>query len=205
MWFLYLLIFFSFSFSVSAEIDQNLRAQLFDMAKADQDIRKELGEAGWHQAPKELREKLLAIDEENTLKLKSILRERSWFTESEIGKDGVGAAFLIIQHSPDYEFKENMLPVLKQSYLNDEGITGQEVALLTDRILISKGQKQRYGTQAKIGHGKVIFEPVSNPESVDERRSEMEIPPLEFYQKLLEEMYGIKDYPEIDLSSSAQP
>nr|WP_206099414.1 DUF6624 domain-containing protein [Rheinheimera riviphila] len=170
------------------------------MAELDQSIRKELGEAGWDKAPKELLDKVSAIDEKNTSKLKSMLSNRAWFSKAEVGIDGIGAAFLIIQHSPDNELKERMLPVLKQAYLNGDGVSGQEVALLTDRVLISKGQQQRYGTQADIRDGKVIFKPIDDPTTVDERRAEMKMPPLEFYRKLLEEMYGITDHPEIDLN-----
>jgi len=97
------------------------------MARADQEIRKELGESGWGKAPQDLKDKVMRTDEKNTKKLKEILNGRSWFTEREVGKIGVAAAFLIIQHSPDIEFKEEMLPLLKQSYLNGEGVcSGQE-------------------------------------------------------------------------------
>ncbi|MBU2428517.1 MAG: hypothetical protein KKA56_16690 [Gammaproteobacteria bacterium] len=196
----YLFLFLFLPFFVLAEINQPLQNLLLDMEKIDQDVRKELGQLGWDKAPQDLQDKLARIDESNTQKLKEILNGRAWFTENEVGKTGIVAAFLIIQHSPDFEFKEKMLPVLKKSYFNGEGITGQEIALLTDRILINKGEKQLYGTQVDIRSGAVIFEPISAPETVDERRAEMKMPPLEFYKKLMEEMYDIKDHPEIDLN-----
>ncbi|WP_330959334.1 DUF6624 domain-containing protein [Photobacterium sp. 53610] len=185
---------------VSAEINLDLQSQLLEMAKVDQEIRKELGESGWHKSSKALQEKALLIDERNTQQLKSILNGRSWFTEAEVGKEGINSAWLIVQHSPDIDFQEKMLPLLEQSYLNREGVTGQEVALLTDRVRIDKGQKQLYGTQANWSDGAIVFKPIENPETVDERRAEMGMPPLEFYKKLLEEMYGLKDHPDIDLN-----
>ena len=187
-------------FLASAELNHNLQNQLLDIAKLDQAVRKELTEIGWKNATKPLQNKLLTVDKNNTRKLKSLLNNRPWFTDSEVGKEGVAAAFLIIQHSPDYEFKEKMLPELKQSYLNGTGVTGQDVALLTDRVLIKKGQKQLYGTQADISKGKVIFKPILNPDSVDERRAEMKLPPLAQYKKLLEEMYGLKKVPTLELN-----
>lgn len=187
-------------FFVSAELNHNLQKQLLEMARLDQAVRKELTDIGWQNAPKPLQNKLLTIDKNNTLKLKLLLNNRPWFTDSEVGKEGVATAFLIIQHSPDYEFKEKMLPELKQSYLNGTGITGQDVALLTDRVLIKKGQEQLYGTQVDISKGKVIFEPILNPDSVDERRDEMKLPPLSEYKKLLEEMYGLKTDPKVELN-----
>ena len=185
---------------ICAEPNQTVQSQLLEMAKLDQSIREEVGNAGWDKAPKELLDKLAATDHENTQKLKSMLNKRNWFTKSEIGEDGIDAAFLIIQHSPDIEFQEKMLPFLKQSFLNGDGITGQKVALLADRVYLSKGQKQIYGTQADVISGNVIFKPILDAETVDKRRAEMKLPPLDFYKKLLEEMYGIKDHPEIDLN-----
>lgn len=184
----------------SAEINQSLQNQLLSMERLDQSIRKELEEAGWGDAPKELHDRLSAVDHDNTQKLKSILSERNWLTKAEVGKDGIGAAFLIIQHSPDNLFQEKMLPALKLSFLSDDGVSGQQVALLTDRVLIRKGQKQLYGTQADIQNGEVTFKPILDPDTVDERRAEMKMPPLAFYKKLMEKMYGIKDHPEIDLN-----
>lgn len=169
------------------------------MAEVDQAVRKKLSDAGWHDASEELRNKVVTIDKQNTFKLKALLSDRTWFTKSEVGEDGMSAAFLIVQHSADYKFKEKMLPLLKQSYTNGEGITGQQVALLTDRIRINKGEKQLYGTQADISTGKVIFEPITNPDTVDSRRARMKMPSLAFYKKLLEKMYGLKEHPDIDL------
>ena len=187
-------------FLVFAEIDQTLQSDLLEMAKLDQSARKQLADAGWNEAPKALHNKLSTIDHNNTEKLKMLLRHRQWFSMDEVGKEGIGAAFLIIQHSPDTAFQEKMLPVLKTSYLNNEGVSGQEVALLTDRVLIHKGQKQRYGTQANLEDGEIVFMPIVNIDTIDERRAEMNMPPLAFYKKLMEEMYGIKDHPEIDLN-----
>lgn len=185
---------------VSAEIDVSMQAQLIEMANQDQALRKQLGDAGWDKAPKELHAKLASVDHQNTEKLKAILLNRQWLTNAEVGNKGVGAVFLIIQHSSDTEFQERMLPLLKRAYLNNEGVSGQQVALLTDRVLIHKGQKQLYGTQADIKNGEVTFMPISQVDKVDERRAEMNMPPLEFYRKLMEEMYGIKDHAEIELN-----
>ncbi|MCL1059146.1 hypothetical protein L2729_14290 [Shewanella gelidimarina] len=196
----YLFIILLIPFYSFAEINSSLQSELIRMGVADQNIRNEVGKAGWTNAPKELLEKLLQIDESNTIRLKAIVKEYSWVTKDLVGTEGLGAAFLIIQHSPDVTFKEQMLPHLKKSYLNDEGITGQQVALLTDRVLISQGNKQIYGTQADISDGKVVFSPIEDEANVDKRRADMKMPPLDLYLKLMEEMYGIKDHPEIDLN-----
>lgn len=188
----YLFILLFFPLSVLAEVNSILQSELIEMGIQDQKIRNEVGEAGWNNAPKELLEKLQKIDKSNTDKLKFIIKEYSWVTKDLVGVEGVEAAFLIIQHSDDLGFKEQMLPFLKESYLNDEGVDGQQVALLTDRILITQGNKQIYGTQVDLSGGQIIVKPIEDIANVDKRRAEMKMPSLDLYLKLLGEVYGIK-------------
>tara|TARA_R110002012_G_scaffold190568_1_gene358137 strand:- start:24 stop:620 length:597 start_codon:yes stop_codon:yes gene_type:complete len=183
-----------------AEINLPLQKELIEMEIEDQHIRNKIGEAGWQNPPKALLEQMMKIDESNTGKLKAIIKKHHWLTRDLVGVKGVGAAFLVIQHSPDVAFKVKMLPYLKQSYLNGEGVSGQQVALLTDRALIAQGKKQIYGTQADVSEGKVVFSPIEDETNVDIRREEMNMPSLDFYLKIMEKMYGIKEHPEIDLN-----
>ena len=196
----YLFLLLILPFYSFAEINLPLQKELIEMENQDQYIRKVIGETGWKDIPKELIEKMIEIDKTNTVKLKAIIKKHSWLTKDLVGIEGVSAAFMIIQHSPDEAFQEYMLPYLKRSYSNDEGVSGQQIALLTDRILVHQGKKQIYGTQATITDGKVVFHPIEDEANVDERRASMKMPPLDFYLKIMEESNGIKDHPEIDLS-----
>ena len=65
---------------------------------------------------------------------------------------------------------------------------------------IAQGKKQIYGTQANVSEGKVVFSPIEDETNVDKRREEMKMPSLDFYLKIMEKMYGIKEHPEIDLN-----
>jgi hypothetical protein len=112
----------------------------------------------------------------------------------------VSAAFLIVQHSPDRTFQESMLSNLHESYRNNEGISGQQLALLTDKVLLGQGKKQIYGTQFDVKNNEVVFKPIEDMKTIDQLRKEMKMPPLAFYKRMVEEMYGIKDYPDIDLN-----
>nr|WP_208759372.1 DUF6624 domain-containing protein [Salinivibrio costicola] len=143
-------IIFITSFPALSAINADLKLELEEMAIADQSIRNKIREVGWKNAQSDLLSKLELVVRKNTEKLKEIIDEHSWVTADLVGKSGVSAAFLIIQHSPDNSFKEKMLPFLKQSYINNEGVTGQEFALLTDRVLVAQGKAQIYGTQLRI-------------------------------------------------------
>lgn len=187
---IFLLIIF-FSFHCLAATNTKVQKELGEMAKADQDVRNEIASIGWKNAPTELLEKMSLIDARNTDKLKEIVEKYSWVTEDLVGKNGVSAAFLIVQHSPDYKFQEEMLPFLKQSFLNGEGVTGQEFALLTDRVLVHQSKPQIYGTQLNILDGELVFDPILDRENVDSRRADVGLPSLEEYKKIVAEAYGM--------------
>lgn len=180
-----------FSFNCLGELNVPLQKELQSMARADQTVRNEITRIGLENAPFELLEKMRSVDSKNTARLKAIVKKHSWVTEKSVGKVGVNAAFLIVQHSPDYAFQEEMLPMIKRSYLNDEGISGQELALLTDRVLVHQDKQQMYGTQLNIENGVLVFDPIYDIDNVDSRRAEVGLPSLEEYKKLISKAYGM--------------
>ncbi|MDP5211275.1 DUF6624 domain-containing protein [Microbulbifer sp. 2205BS26-8] len=181
----------TFSF---AETNITLKKELLEMAVEDQRVRKLLIKSGCdnNNFQKKLLEKINKVDKKNTARLKSILKEYSWPTKDSVGAEGMSAIFLIIQHSPDYVFKERALYALKKLYLNGDGITGQEIALLTDRLLIHQGKKQIFGTQADIIDSRVVLKPIQDKANVDKRRKEMGMLSLSEYVKIVEKLYGVK-------------
>ena len=185
---------------VQAEVNLVLQERLLAMERSDQSIRKEIINNGTGQRPKQFLDKAKQIDWENTQELKQIIFKHGWPTAELVGKTGVSAAFLIVQHSSDTDFKLSLLPRLKESYKNDDGISGQQVALMTDKVLISKGKKQTYGTQYDVKEQRIIFKPIENAENINQLRAEMKMPPLDYYKRILEELHGIKDHPDIELN-----
>ncbi len=177
-----------------AEINIPLQKELVEMGIEDQKVRRWITKPGFevNNLQKELIEKMVKTDEKNTARLKAIIKEYSWPTKDLVGIEGMSAFFLIIQHSPNEEFKERALPVLKKSYLNGDGITGQQVALLTDRLLIHQGKKQFYGTQVEIVDSEVILKPIKDKANVDKRRKEMGMLSLSEYVETVKKVYGVK-------------
>ena len=84
-----------------------------------------------------------------------------------------------------------MLPHLKRSFLNGEGVSGQEFALLQDRVLVHQNKLQLYGTQLNILDGELVFDPIFDEEHVDKRRAEVGLPPLDEYKKIVADAYGM--------------
>ena len=67
----------------------------------------------------------------------------------------------------------------------------QDYALLFDRVLVSDGKPQIYGTQAKLENNKLTFYPIKDATKADKRRKKIGLPPLAEYLKELEEIYRL--------------
>ncbi len=116
--------------------DPVLRKELLDCVERDQAIRKELIKAGVVNPDKSLLERMKAIDERNTNRIKEVIREIGWPSIERVGNDGVNAAFLLVQHS-DLATQREMLPLIEKAYKNEQ-VSGQNYALLVDRVLVGR-------------------------------------------------------------------
>jgi hypothetical protein len=112
-------------------------------------------------------------DSLNRLKLDSLVNLYGIETVSEIGQ---GNTFLIVQHG-ELELQLKFLPVFKK--LQKTGfITGQDLGLLIDRLLVRTLQKQIYGSQV-CGNRETKEQFVcamEDPDNVEIRRKEMNFP-----------------------------
>jgi hypothetical protein len=99
---------------------------------------------------------------------------------SEIGREGVAALFIIVQHAP-LEIQERYLPEIER--LSNHGeLSKSSFALLKDRVLVSEGKKQMYGSQVKRDSTGIAEPyPIEDEVHVNIRRKELGIPPLENY------------------------
>lgn len=164
----------------------SLRQLLLERVQRDQDARRKFLEEGMDAAR---REEMDRVDRENTEWMKGLVDEHGWPKVSEVEPDGAQAAFLLVQHSPDTAFQRRcldlMTPLVKEGEVN-----AVNWAYLLDRVLLAEGKKQVFGTQFMVGpDGKPELRPLEDPETVDERRAELGMPPLEEYRKLVEDMH----------------
>ena len=169
--------------------DEALRAALISRGRQDQAVR-EVFLAGHHQDTTDLR-RMSDVDADNTSFLKKIVAERGWPGRALVGSDGTDAAFLIVQHSPDSAFQAKTLPLLEKAYAARD-VQGQQVALLTDRVAVQRGQAQVYGTQAVVVHGRFQLAPIADSVNVDARRAKIGMPPVAAYMRILDSLYSTR-------------
>jgi hypothetical protein len=167
-----------------------LRSKLLKMARADQSARLAFAKA--NMKPGQAMEHVRSVDRSNLESLKKLLHKGGFPDENEVGKKGVKAAFLLVQHaSGDLSLQEATLPRLKALYKRGQ-VAGDSVALLTDRILLDQGKKQVYGTQTRSDGKNLIIAPISDSMRVDARRASLGLMPLSAYKCELSVAYGKK-------------
>jgi len=160
--------------------DEELRQELLRRMQADQEARKPFLS---HSAFKRLNE----IDHDNTERMKEIIKHFGWPGKSLVGTDGANAAWLLVQHADhDLPFQKECL-VLLRSAVNKGEATGQQLAYLTDRVLVGEKKKQVYGTQFRMVNGKLEPCPIEDETNVDKRRKESGLSSLADYLKSSEE------------------
>ncbi len=170
----------------------SLRQSLFERLQRDQDVRRKYLEDGQDVA---LREEMDRVDRENSEWMKGLVQENGWPRISEVGADGAQAAFLLVQHSPDAAFQRRCLDLMTPLVKEGE-VSAVNWAYLLDRVLLAEGKKQVFGTQFLVGpDGKPELRPLEDPETVDSRRAELGLPPLEEYRKLVEDMHRQRKTP----------
>ncbi|WP_053206549.1 DUF6624 domain-containing protein [Jiangella muralis] len=169
------------------ELDDELRTELLAMKEQDQAERTG-AVAEWN-------------DQERTDRLAEIVDEHGWPGSDLVGADGASAAWVIAQHSDlDPEFQQRALELMRpaaEAGLADAG----ELAYLEDRVALNTGGEQVYGTQIACVDGVPEPAPLADPETVDERRAEAGLEPLDEYLATLNEACAA----EAAASASATP
>ena len=154
--------------------DPALRRQLLVLAARDIKARSEA--AGGDKAALEA---LAAVDRESLAKMKEAVAKHGWPGKSIVGADGANAAWLLVQHADsDLAFQKECVAKMEPLFAKGE-VTGKELAYLWDRVAVSSGKPQRYGTQFDGG---TDLHPLEDPQNVDVRRKQLGLEPLADYK-----------------------
>lgn len=171
----------------TAPTDPDLRRELLLMRDADQAPRQARLHAG--TTPPDTS----AVDARNLARLKVIIDRHGFPTVAAVGSDGVAAAWLLVQHADtDPPFQSRMLETIA-SRSEAEGISRQQIALLTDQVRLASGRHQLYGTKVQRNPDTGAFEYVGgleNPAGLNGRRAAMGLMPAET-DRCLRERVGL--------------
>lgn len=174
---------------VTAIAEPALREELLRRVREDQAIRDEMIKNGADRSDKALEARMAVIDSENTIRLKKIIKRYGWPGPELVGRDGAEAAFLLVQHSPDFGFQKAMLPLVQTGYENGK-LTAWSYAVLLDRVLTREGKPQVYGMAVNHWQEKEpVLYPIEDEANVDKRRAKIGLPPLREYLESIKKQY----------------
>ena len=128
----------------------------------------------------------MRADSAHTRWLRTAVARYGWPIRSSVGDSAATSAWLILQHSPDTAWQAAMLPELEQLGRRGE-LRLPDVALLTDRVLVHRGEPQRYGSQFNIVDGRLVPAPIADLPGLNARRASVELPPMTEYVRMLSE------------------
>jgi hypothetical protein len=130
-----------------------------------------------------------AIDQENARRIEEIVSEFGWPGPALVGAEASAAAQTILQHA-ELEPLKRLLPFFRTAVSQGQADAGQ-LAMVEDQIRVEEGRNQIYGTEVTTGpDGITSLYPLEDPDSVDERRRTVGLPPLEEYLDRMEKIIG---------------
>lgn len=159
-----------------SKINESYRISLLEMEKKDQAIRKDFlslvskktssDEINKNEELKKFALKIHAGQNENSNELKKLISTFGFPNFALVGKDGAHAAFLLIQHSTDKQFRIEFCEQAEK-FAKNGNFSPADVAYLVDRNRIFEGKPQLYGTQKKPDG--TLYE-IEKPELLNSRR-----------------------------------
>ena len=167
--------------------DKKLIEELIKMGNRQRELLQEVVEND--QGKKSDREKLHKAYKEDIAKLCQLLKTNGWPTMASAGEQGVYATFQILKNAGTFELQRDLLPVIVAAIKKDP-IQKREFAGLYDRLRVSAGMKQLFGTQAVSMGGFLVLYPIEDQANLDARRAEFGLGSIDLYIKSLERTYG---------------
>jgi VWFA-related protein len=170
-----------------AKYDKKLNEELVKTAQKQRELLQEV--VAKDQAKKSDQEKLHKLYDKDTVRFCEILKTSGWPTTELVGETGVPAAYHILKNSSSYEMQRDLLPVIL-AVIKKDPKQKSEFAGLFDRLRVSAGMRQLFGTQAVSMGGFIILYPIEDEAHVDTRRTEFGMVDMRENIRNLERIYG---------------
>lgn len=117
-------------------------------------------------------------DHVDTKILRRILAEHDWPGHRLVGPEAARAAWSLTLHANEEPDFQRAAATLLDRAVQDDDAPIQHWAHLTDRTLVNSGSPQEYGTQHLLQASGIMLCPLRAPESLDERRATVGLPPI---------------------------
>jgi len=167
--------------------NKKLKEELIKMAQKERDLLQEV--VNKQQAKPADRDKLDKLYQNNTNRLCQIMKTNGWPTSAMVDNEGVFAAFQILKNGGTFETQRDLLQVIVAAIKKD-AYQKPEFAGLYDRLRVSAGRKQIFGTQAVASGGFLILYPIEDEAKLDARRAEFGLGNMVYHIRNLERTYG---------------
>jgi hypothetical protein len=162
----------------AAITDAGLLSELKARVEADQAARKR-----WLADPEneELAGMVNRLDAANLTWLQKLIAAQGFPKAAKVGKEGVHLAWVLLQHADqDPSLQRALLPVLTQRHAAGE-LPANDLARISDRVLLASGEPQKYGTQFDWFTGDFKLPEPTTLAAIDASRAELGLMPLADY------------------------
>ncbi|MGP4005808.1 DUF6624 domain-containing protein [Streptomyces sp. 4N124] len=122
------------------------------------------------------RSEIVACRRANADALKAVVHRHGWPSADRVGAPASTAALMILLHAPDLDFQLSCRDLIAQATL-DGRCPGVHLAYIADHCAVEQRLPQFYGT--RVNPATLRPYPIRQPESLDERRRDVGLGPLE--------------------------
>jgi hypothetical protein len=144
-----------------------LRAELQRRFEADQRERQQLIA---DPRNRDVGNRVQRMDSENLVWLKNLVKDNGIPTVAQVGESGVHWTWLLVQHADDDpQFQLSVQPIFAQRQEAGE-LPADDLARLTDRVLLAAGKPQRFGTQIDWYSGQFKLKNAGNIADIEANR-----------------------------------
>jgi hypothetical protein len=171
--------------TVAQEGCQKLLRELLARRDADQAAR-----SAFRGNDREQLARIMQMDDDNTAWLEQVVETVGWPGRALVGEEGAHAAWLLAQHADRHPaLQQQWLTLLEKAVAEGEA-SAADLAFLTDRVLLARGEQQVYGTFVTARDGQFVACRLREPETVDVRRAPMALSSLEAYLQHMLALFG---------------
>jgi len=168
-----------------------IRGELLEMERVDQDARIKCTTGSAEEQTRCLAVISVKIDTPNSKRLREIFARIGFPNTKKVGKEGLQAFMILLQHDPADELRTKCLKPIKAAFKNDE-IPPMDYANFVDRLRLHQGKKQLYGSGFDFKDGKMVLSPTEDIKNLEKRRARIGLPTLAEYIKGMQDLYHLE-------------